>query len=818
MVTTATHPPTLGRWLKRLRAQHDLTQEALAELANCSVQTIRFFESSRRRPSVEMADHLAQILHVPADELELFMRTARAPLSTADEMGEDAPIAPPASTQPTIHPQTALLLQPANDLIGRQPEVNILTRLLVTARHRLVSLTGMGGMGKTRLALHLAHELRTHFADGTAFVPLASLTHVTEIPAAIAGALGAPLPKEPTPRAQMDALLQGRTLLLVLDNFEHLIGAPDEPAAELDALALVSHLLQHHAGVQLLITTRERLRLTGERTFELGGLAVSPAESLTDLAENEAVLLFVQRATQVAPAFALTPANRQAVWRICTLLEGAPLAIELAAAWSHVLAPAEIAAEITRDLDFLARGDRNAPDRHRSLRSLFEHSWVRLADDERQAVTRLALFRGGFTREAARAVAGATLSLLAQLVDKSLIRVFMQQATAGEKAPRYYIHNLLRVYLLEKLKSGEEALAAQQQHAEYYCMLAEQVESTLYAGDSGPGLGQLNAEHANLRTVLQWALAEDGDPRLGLRMAGALGRFWHLAVHWREGRDWLERALSKQPATHRSPDAEYIAKALLHLGTLYHALEDNGRAVELLEQSLTMWQGLNNTVQSAWALFQLGSVMSSGGKYSEADAYLAESLEHYRMLNDRWAMATVLNQRSAIASTRGDYETAGRMLDEALPILREVQGAGGGVAVSLNLLGRILLGQGNAPRALTLFEEALAITRQNQNREGEAWSLLNLGLAHLAVDDLAAAAQAFQADLAINQELARKGGSMAALEGLAAVAAAQSDVEAAQRLLAQAAQLRSEIGQPLTAYELELHERTLAQIAAATQI
>ncbi|MCB0090659.1 MAG: tetratricopeptide repeat protein [Caldilineaceae bacterium] len=817
MVTTATQPPSLGRWLKRLRSQHDLTQEALAELANCSVQAIRFFESGRRRPSVEMAEHLAQILHVPDSEVERFIQTARAPLAERDEANGDESItlssSPPASIPLAEPRQTAPLLQPANDLIGRQPEVNILTRLLVDERHRLVSLTGMGGMGKTRLALHLAHALHPHFADGVAFVPLASLTQVTEIPAAIASALDAPLPKEPTPLAQIDALLHGRTLLLVLDNFEHLIGAREQPAASaFDALEVVHHLVQRHGGLQLLITTRERLRLTGEQTFELGGLAVSPADAPNSLAENEAVLLFVQRAAQVAPNFTLTPANREAIWRICTLLEGAPLAIELAAAWIHVISPAEIADEITTDLDFLARGDRNLPDRHRSLRSLFEHSWVRLSAQEQRAVTGLALFRGGFTRAAARAVAAAPLALLAQLVDKSLVRVFMEQDTTGEKAPRYYIHNLLRVYLLEKLGTGAEATEAHRQHAIYYCGLAEQIEPTLYAGNSGAGLRQLNAEHANLRAVLQWTLAEQGDAQLGLQFVGALGRFWHLAMHWREGRDWLEQALSQQVPEQHLRNAEYVARAQLHLGTLYHALEEHERAVALLQQSLTLWRTLENARQSAWALFQLGAVTSSSGQYAAAEAYLAESLNLYQALNDRWALATVLNQLSAIASTRGDYARAGQLLDEALPILRQVQGTGSGVAVSLNLLGRIVLGQGDAPRAIALFQEALAITSQNQNREGEAWSLLNLGLAYLAVNNLAAAAQAFQADLAINQEMERKGGIMAALEGLAAVAAAQCKVQDARQLLEQAEKLRSEIGQPLTAYELDLHNRTVATI------
>lgn len=806
----ATHPPTLGRWLKRLRSQHDLTQEALAELANCSVQAIRFFESGRRRPSIEMAEHLAQILHVSEADWERFIQTARAPQPAADEAEAGGPAAASAPEPPALQ-QKAPLLRPANDLIGRQPEVNILTRLLINDRHRLVSVTGMGGMGKTRLALHLAHELRPYFADGAAFVPLASLTRVAEIPAAIAKALSAPLPKEPSLTGQLDVLLQGRTLLLVLDNFEHLIdGAGGAGEQEEDALALIEHLVQNFTALQLLVTTRERLRLTAEQTFELGGLSVSQRHDADGVAKDEAIMLFVQRASQVASHFVLTPANQEAIWRICSLLEGAPLAIELAAAWSHVLSPAEIADEITRDLDFLARGDRNAPNRHRSLRGLFDHSWALLSADEQRIMAWLATFRGGFTRQAAQAVTAATLPKLAQLVDKSLIRVFTQPTATGEQAPRYYVHNLLRTYLLEKLADLGEVDAAHGAHARYFADLADRIEPTLYAGDSAPGLYQLNEEHANMRGALGWTLSERHDLLLGLRLAGALGRFWHLAVHWREGREWLQKALA-QPLAH----AELTARASVQLGALQHALEANESAADLLARGLALWRQLENIPQTAWALFQLGSLAGSQGDYTQAEAALSESLALYRGLNDRWAMATVLNQLSANASARGDYERAGRLLDESLPIMRELQGTGGGVAVALNLLGRIVLWQGDAVRAIALFEEALAITSQRHSREGQAWALLNLGLAHLAQQNLSAAAEAFQADLAINQELGRKGGMMAALEGLAAVAAAEGDRTSAQQLLAQAAQLRTESGQPLTTYELAMHERTLAQIQAA---
>jgi len=817
MVTVIAHPPTLGRWLKRLRAQQDLTQEALAERANCSVQTIRFFESGKRRPSVGMAEHLATILQIPADELAAFISVARTPLMQEETKPSPLPADEPSPDPPPALQPISPLLQPARELIGRASEANILTRLLTGERHRLVSLTGMGGMGKTHLALHLAHSLQSHFADGAAFVPLASLTRVDEIPAAIAKAMGVPLPQEVTKGAQLDALLQDRMMLLVLDNVEQLLNTAGwhEHVGEADLIerniagdicALIGHIVQYHPGISLLVTTRERLRLAGERVFELDGLTLTPAGAPINLAENEALLLFAERAAQVAPGFALTPANQATIWQICRLLEGAPLAIELAAAWSHVLAPQEIAEEITRGIDFLARSDRNAPARHRSLRSIFDQSWAFLTEEERQVMSWLAAFRGGFSRQAACTVTTATLPLLAQLVDRSLIRVFMEHHASGEQSTRYYIHNLLRAYLVEKLAARGDSMAAARQHATFFTRLADQREAAFYTGKSLHELQQLQEEQPNLRAALEWSLREGNDPPLGLQLAGALGRFWQLSGQWAEGTTWLQLALPHAPAA-----SALTARAEIGAGMLYHLQEQYTAAAAHLQRGLAAWRAVGDVRQIAWSYFQLGSLSCSQGDYEQAQQALSESLTRYRSVQDQWAIATVLNQMSAIASSRGDYVTAARLLDESLPLLR-AQGTPGGLSVALNLLGRILLGQGEVERAISLFHEALEISQRRQSLEGEAWTWLNLGLGYLAVEELHKAKEAFHANLRINQELKRQGGLMAAQEGLAAVAAAAGLLDEARQRLAEAARLRAQSGQPLTAYELAIHERTVAMV------
>ncbi len=299
-------------------------------------------------------------------------------------------------------------------------------------------------------------------------------------------------------------------------------------------------------------------------------------------------------------------------------------------------------------------------------------------------------------------MAGRHCRFWLQLVDKSMIRAFLQQAVSGNRAPRDYIHGLLRAYLLEKLNECGDANQTGRQHAVFFADLADAMEPSFYSGNSWPALYQLNEEHSNLRAALHWALDEGNDPLLGLHLAGALGRFWHLAGHWREGRDWLQAALAQT-----SQEQPLTAQALVMLGELHHALEENEAAVQSVEQGLAMWRELGNPSRTAWALFQLGTAKSSMGEYDQAALYLAESLGLYREQGNPWAIATVLNQMSSVASSRGDYPTAGHLLDEALPLMRQVQGIGGGVAVSLNVLGRIVLGQGEVAVGHFAFRRSL---------------------------------------------------------------------------------------------------------------
>ena len=806
--------PSFGHWLKRLRAQQDLTQEALAELAYCSVQTIRFFESGKRRPSVAMAERLAQVLQVPTAQLAAFTQLARRPLSKEGEVASGEPTtladdderdaARPLSPAPTPLPAITVALPPvATVLIGREGECNVLIRLLGEERQRLVTLVGAGGMGKTRLALAAATALTPYFADGAAFVALTPLQTPAQLSTAVADVLAIGLKGASDGANQLLRWLAPRQLLIVLDNFEQLLEAD-----AMQAIDWVKALLAGAPNVQLLITSRERLRMRDERIFELDNLTLpGPTEPVE---ASEAVLLFLERAQQVSPDFTLNEENKAAVVRICRLVNGMPLGIELAAAWVRVLSCDEIADEMTRSLDFLVRTDRDVNPRHHSMRAVFDSSWRLLAPAEQAVAARLSVLRGHFSRAAAQAVAQATLPHLATLIDKSLLRVATQVGAVGTSGVRYEMHELLRQYLTEQLVALGESQQIQQQHARYFTEVAAAIDPYLYTHMTPNWRRQMALEQNNFYAVLQWALTEGHDPDLGLRLAGLLGRFWEAGSTWKEGRQWLQRALAKSQDT-----GALRARALVKLAELQHILEELPAAEVLLREGLAIWQALQDTPNIAYSLFQLGKIMASRNDYPQAIALLQESLALYRQVGDQWGVASLLNQLAASATHQGDYAKAEVYLDEALPLMQTMQQRPT-IGVASNLLGRALLGQGEIERALAQFERAMQIFREEEAPSGIAWTYINLALTYLQGQDWPQARHYFQECFNAYRKLESKGGMMAALEGLAAIAAQEKEPVRAVQFLAVAARWRAESGQQLT--ELELNNQAQARALTASAL
>lgn len=784
---------TFGRWLKKLRAEQDFTQESLAELVGCSPVTLRSFEIGKRRPSREMAERIADTLRVPADQRAEFIRLARLPVEAASEAEPASPETPAptaAPAQPQLPPRPGLF-------IGREAELNALEQLLLEDRHRLVTLVGAGGMGKTRLALEIAYRLAEQLRHGAAFVALAPLQAAQHLAPALATTLNIPLAGGQAPEEAVQTWLADKELLLVLDNFEHLL-------ADAAAITWVKEVLRQAPAVQLLITSRERLRISGERIFELGGLGQGSSGSRI-AEDSDAVLLFLARAEQIASDFTLDAANRGAVTRICQLVDGMPLAIELAAAWVRTLAPAEIADEITRNLDFLALADRDTLPRHRSMRAVFDHSWRLLSADEQQALMKLSIFRGGCTRQAATEVAGATLPVLASLIDKSLL-----YRAAGAHG-RYFLHELIGQYAGEYLREQPFVAELEERFATYFLALAEANEPRIYADDSLRWRRQITAEQDNLRRILRRSLNERRDPNLGLQLAAALGRYWCASDTWKEGRDWLERALALATA-----QGAVRAQALTALGELYHLLGDQPKAEQILGEALERWRALGDQSNIAWTLLQLGKAFSTHAAHAEADTHLTESLAIYRQLGNQPRIATLLNQLSSVAIERGDYPRAALLLAESVPEVRAANRPRP-LAITLNFYGRALLGNGEVARAVALFQEAKTLFEAEEADSGVAWALINLGLAYYALGEFALAAQHYRHSFQVYHRLERLGGVMAALEGLAAVAAAQGIADRAVQLLAAADKLRQQSGQALTIYELEIQQKTrdLTQSALA---
>jgi predicted ATPase/DNA-binding SARP family transcriptional activator len=393
---------------------------------------------------------------------------------------------------------------PPTALVGREAELADLADMLANPACRLLTLVGPGGIGKTRLAVQAAAEQRAGFPDGVAFVPLAPLGSDAFLVPAIAEAVGLTFSSRPDSKVQLLNYLQEKELLLLLDNFEHLLAGAE----------LLGDILRHAPGVSILATSRERLNVQAEWVVEVAGLQVPREDRAEGITDYSAVALFLQSARRVQAGFALSEVEQRSVVQICRLVEGMPLGIELTAAWVRALSGAEIAHQIECGLGFLTTSLRDVAERHRSLHAVFEHSWSLLSAEERCVFGRLSVFRGGFGREAAEQVAGATLSLLAALVDKSLLR----RIPTG----RYDMHELLRQYAAEQLQAAGETEQTRDRHLAFFLALAETAEPEVHGAQQEQWFDRLEADHDNLRAALEWGRAEVANHARLLQLAGAL--------------------------------------------------------------------------------------------------------------------------------------------------------------------------------------------------------------------------------------------------------------------------------------------------------
>ena len=614
-----------------------------------------------------------------------------------------------------IAPPHTLPSQPT-PLIGRASEVRTVCALLGRADVRLVTLTGPGGTGKTRVAVQVAAELLDRFSDGVFFVNLAPIFDPDLVPTTIAQALGLREAGGGPLLEGLIAYLRDRSLLLVLDNFEQVLAAAP----------IVAALLATSPALHVLVTSRAALRLSGEHEYPVPPLALPDPKRPPDLealSQCEAVTLFVQRARAARPDFQVTAENAPAIAELCARLDGLPLAIELAAARVKLLSPQALLARLGRRLSLLTGGARDLPARQQTLRGTLDWSYDLLDPAERALFARLAVFVGGCSLEAAETVCGADgdLSLdvlddLALLVDKSLLR----QVEGPDGEPRFEMLETIREYAAERLETSGDAEEVRRRHAGRFLALAEQAAPELIGPRQGAWLEWLEREHDNLRAALGWALERD-EVTVGLRLAAALGHFWEVRGHFGEGQGWLDRALSRWP----DAPAPERAGALSAAGNLAYIRSEYDRAAVLLEESLTLRRALGDQPGIAQSLHYLGRVVHYCQDFERAATLYAESLALRRALNDRYGVAWALNSSAVLARDQGDDERASALFEESLALFREL-GHDWGIGLLLNNLARVARDRADWDRAIARCAESLAIFGSLGFRHGVAWVLGNL--------------------------------------------------------------------------------------------
>jgi non-specific serine/threonine protein kinase len=680
------------------------------------------------------------------------------------------------------------LPQPTTSFVGRAGQLQELAGLL--SETRLLTLTGAGGCGKTRLALELARKMIDRFPDGVFLAELAPMENPDFIPGAVAAALGV---KDQPNRTTVEVLcehLAGRTFLLVLDNCEHVLDAVSD---------LSSELLGAARGLRIMATSREVLRVPGEHLWRVPNLTLPQDDDPSVVASSEAVTLFVDRARALKPSFALGAANAATVARICRRLEGIPLAIELAAARMKVLTPQEIDERLDDCFRLLTDDSRAVMEHHRTLRAAVDWSYRMLSGIEKKMLRTLSVFAGGWSLEGAAAVCGpgaedgsdldefGVLDLLTHLVDKSLV---IADEIGGES--RYRLLETVRQYAAERLEEANEASEARNRHLDFYLALAEKAEPQLTGSGQAAWLERIEAEHENVLTALdRCEVAEEGAAK-ALRLCGFLMRFWFMHGHLKTGIEACATALARPGAQQRTAAR---AAALYAAGVMAQSLGEYEKATQLASESLSVQRELGDRQGIANALNSLGNTAYYRGDLAEAKRLHEESLIIKRLLEDKPGIASSLNNLGNVAADRGSLAEAQRMYEEALDLNRET-GNRAWQAINLNNLGLVAYHRGDLPVAKRLHEESLAIRRDLGHKHGIAESLGHLGKVARNEGDLLEARRLLEESLTIRRDIEEKLGIADSLDDVAMAAAYLGEHERAARILGTVEHFREQIGAP----------------------
>jgi predicted ATPase/transcriptional regulator with XRE-family HTH domain len=742
---------SFGYWIRRRRKALDLTQPELAHQVGCAVGTIQKLEGDERRPSKQLAARLADVLRISSEERAQFLKVARAELAS-DQLEIDERASEISPLDAPDRPATNLP-NPPTPLVGRERDVTAVTGLLCRSGVRLVTLTGPGGIGKTRLGLQAAEDVQDQFADGVWFVNLAPISDPGLIITTVAQALGVRESGGQAILEQLRAYLHEKRTLLLLDNVEQVV----------EVAPLISQLLAHAPGLKVLATSRTTLRLSGEYEFAVPPLGLPPPAEWLDESSAQplsvpaiercaSVRLFVERAQAARSGFRLTVENAEAVAEICRRLDGLPLAIELAAARVKLISTRALLARLDDRLALLTGGPRDLPARQQTIRDTIDWSYNLLDEGEKQLFARLGVFVGGWTIEAAEAIIGdvqapkraTVLDGLSSLLDKSMVR--QVEDLAGE--PRFTMLETIHEYALERLQRSGELDVMQQRHADFFLALAEgwRHEATGYAEVAL--FDQLEIELANLRAALAWSHASPAAAVMELRLVATLTHFFVVRGYAVEGWERLKAALLRGAAV---PIA-IRADALAAVGNaIPHYFNDPAQAQAFIEEGLAFDKRRENPRGIAWQLMSLGTITGVQGKYQRARELFEQSETYYQSLDDTWGQSVTQFALGQVALLQNDLERANLLLERSLVLCRASIDRPWAIARRLTARGFVVLAQGQHHSARALFMESLALCSAGQDKVDIPLALVGLAGVALAEGQAPQAAELLGAAQALTE-------------------------------------------------------------------